>query len=80
MNAPSTKGVHARRPRFCVTELSAVTLTGAALAVSAVLWLAILLVQVQMHGLTAANQRRILCLSLFWHFLDLIWIGVFSFV
>ena len=44
------------------------------------IWLAVLLVQVQMHGLTAANQRRILCLSLFWHFLDLIWIGVFSFV
>lgn len=44
------------------------------------LWLAVLLVQVRMHGLTAANQRRILCLSLFWHFLDLIWIGVFSFV
>lgn len=44
------------------------------------IWLVVLLVQVQMHGLTAANQRRILCLSLFWHFLDLIWIGVFSFV
>ncbi|MDC0116007.1 cytochrome o ubiquinol oxidase subunit III [Octadecabacter sp.] len=44
------------------------------------LWLVVLLVQVQMHGLTPENQRRILCLSLFWHFLDLIWIGVFSFV
>ncbi|MEM9341621.1 MAG: cytochrome o ubiquinol oxidase subunit III [Pseudomonadota bacterium] len=44
------------------------------------IWLVVLLVQVQMHGLTPANTRRILCLSLFWHFLDLIWIGVFSFV
>lgn len=44
------------------------------------IWLAVLLVQVQMHGLTEENRRRILCLSLFWHFLDLIWIGVFSFV
>ncbi len=44
------------------------------------LWLVVLLVQVQMHGLTAANKRRIMCLSLFWHFLDLIWIGVFSLV
>lgn len=43
-------------------------------------WLVVLLVQVQMHGLTPENERRILCLSLFWHFLDLIWIGVFSFV
>lgn len=44
------------------------------------IWLTVLLVQVQMHGLTPENERRILCLSLFWHFLDLIWIGVFSFV
>ncbi|MEM9239563.1 MAG: cytochrome o ubiquinol oxidase subunit III [Pseudomonadota bacterium] len=44
------------------------------------IWLIVLLVQVQMHGLTHENKRRILCLSLFWHFLDLIWIGVFSFV
>jgi len=47
---------------------------------SGVIWLVVLLVQVQKHGLTAQNKRRILCLSLFWHFLDLIWIGVFSFV
>lgn len=44
------------------------------------LWLVILLIQVQMHGLTHENKRRISCLSLFWHFLDLIWIGVFSYV
>ncbi|MEM6463233.1 MAG: cytochrome o ubiquinol oxidase subunit III [Pseudomonadota bacterium] len=44
------------------------------------IWLIVLLVQLQIHGLTRANRRRVLCLSLFWHFLDLIWIGVFSFV
>ncbi|MEM8871473.1 MAG: cytochrome o ubiquinol oxidase subunit III [Pseudomonadota bacterium] len=44
------------------------------------IWLCVLLAQVQMHGLTVENRRRIMCLSLFWHFLDLIWIGVFSFV
>lgn len=44
------------------------------------IWLVVLLVQVGLHGLTAANTRRIMCLSMFWHFLDLIWIGVFSFV
>ena len=25
-------------------------------------------------------KRRLACLSLFWHFLDIIWIGVFTFV
>ncbi|MEM6713246.1 MAG: cytochrome o ubiquinol oxidase subunit III [Pseudomonadota bacterium] len=44
------------------------------------IWLVILLIQVRLHGLTPENKRRIMCLSLFWHFLDLIWIGVFSFV
>lgn len=44
------------------------------------LWMIVLLVQIRMHGLTHENKRRILCLSLFWHFLDLIWIGVFSLV
>ncbi|PZP40091.1 MAG: cytochrome o ubiquinol oxidase subunit III [Pseudomonas fluorescens] len=44
------------------------------------IWLVTLMVQVGLHGLTGANQRRLMCLSLFWHFLDLIWIGVFTFV
>ncbi|QJU57711.1 cytochrome o ubiquinol oxidase subunit III [Sphingomonas sp. AP4-R1] len=44
------------------------------------IWLITLMVQVGRYGLTAANQRRLMCLSLFWHFLDVIWIGVFTFV
>jgi len=43
-------------------------------------WLGTLLVQLAQHGLTEANKRRLLCLSMFWHFLDVIWIGVFTFV
>ena len=43
-------------------------------------WLVTLMVQVSRHGLILANQRRLMCLSLFWHFLDVIWIGVFTFV
>ena len=38
------------------------------------------MVQVGKRGLTHANERRLMCLSLFWHFLDVIWIGVFTFV
>ena len=44
------------------------------------IWLVTLIVQLGRHGLNAANQRRVACLSLFWHFLDVIWIGVFTFV
>ena len=44
------------------------------------IWLATLMVQVARKGLIEANKRRLMCLSLFWHFLDVIWIGVFTFV
>lgn len=45
-----------------------------------IVWLTTMLVQIGKHGLTRANARRLACLSLFWHFLDVIWIGVFTFV
>ena len=45
-----------------------------------IIWLITLMVQVSMHGLVEANRRRLMCLSMFWHFLDVVWIGVFSFV
>ncbi|EIZ78503.1 cytochrome o ubiquinol oxidase subunit III [Novosphingobium sp. Rr 2-17] len=44
------------------------------------IWLVTLMVQVASKGLITANKRRLMCLSMFWHFLDLIWIGVFTFV
>lgn len=44
------------------------------------IWLVVLMVQVGERGLTPVNKRRLMCLSMFWHFLDVIWIGVFSFV
>ena len=45
-----------------------------------IVWLVVLIMQVRQRGLIAANVRRLTCLSLFWHFLDLVWIGVFTFV
>jgi cytochrome o ubiquinol oxidase subunit 3 len=44
------------------------------------IWLVVLMLQIKQHGLTPANNRRLMCLSMFWHFLDVIWIGVFTFV
>ena len=45
-----------------------------------IIWLVVLMVQVRKLGLTAPNKRRLVCLSMFWHFLDVVWIGVFTFV
>jgi len=44
------------------------------------LWLGVLLVQLKQRGIEPVMIRRVSCLSLFWHFLDVVWIGVFSFV
>ncbi len=44
------------------------------------IWILVLVAQVLSSGLTEANQTRLMCLSLFWHFLDVVWIGVFSIV
>jgi cytochrome o ubiquinol oxidase subunit 3 len=45
-----------------------------------IVWLTVLLVQVSRFGLIPENRRRLMCLSMFWHFLDVVWIGVFTFV
>jgi cytochrome o ubiquinol oxidase subunit 3 len=39
-----------------------------------------MLIQLGQHGLSLPMKRRLICLSMFWHFLDIIWIGVFTFV
>lgn len=45
-----------------------------------IVWMITMMVQVGQHGLIPDNKRRLMCLSLFWHFLDVVWIGVFTFV
>ncbi|HIV69500.1 MAG TPA: cytochrome o ubiquinol oxidase subunit III [Candidatus Aquabacterium excrementipullorum] len=45
-----------------------------------IIWLVVLMVQISKHGLIHENKRRLMCLSMFWHFLDVVWIGVFTFV
>lgn len=45
-----------------------------------IIWIGVMLVQLRQRGLHPENQRRLMCLSMFWHFLDIVWIGVFTFV
>ncbi len=44
------------------------------------IWMAVMLVQLGSKGLTDTLETRFSCLSLFWHFLDIVWICVFTFV
>jgi len=43
-------------------------------------WILLMIFQVNRRGLTATNKTRLMCLSLFWHFLDVVWICVFTVV
>src|SRR6476619_2662173 len=43
-------------------------------------WLIVMMVQVAVFGFAARVQRRLLCFSLFWHALDIVWVGVFTVV
>ena len=44
------------------------------------LWMLVLMLQVGSRGLTDTNKTRVGLLSLFWHFLDVVWICVFTVV
>jgi cytochrome o ubiquinol oxidase subunit III len=44
------------------------------------IWLVVMMVQVALMGYVASVQHRLLCFSLFWHALDIVWVGVFTVV
>jgi cytochrome o ubiquinol oxidase subunit 3 len=44
------------------------------------LWMAVLIGRIWTVGLTKGNVRRLTLLSIFWHFLDIIWIFIFTIV
>jgi len=47
---------------------------------SGLLWMAITLIYVMKRGLTTHMVRKLTLLSLFWHFLDIVWIFIFTLV
>ena len=47
---------------------------------SGLLWMAIMMSQIVVKGLTIPVRARLMRLSMFWHFLDIVWVGVFTIV
>lgn len=45
-----------------------------------ILWAVTLLFQVARRGFTAVTNRKLFTFSLYWHFLDVVWIFIFTFV
>lgn len=43
-------------------------------------WMAVMMGQVSVRGLTVPVRSRLARLGMFWHFLDIVWIGIFSIV
>lgn len=44
------------------------------------IWMLVLMIQVSKHGITDQTSTKLSCLGLFWHFLDIVWIFVFTIV
>src|SRR5262249_62033439 len=44
------------------------------------IWLVVMMAQVAVKGFRPNVQRRLFCFALFWHALDIIWVGLFTMV
>lgn len=47
---------------------------------SGLLWMALAMIQVAARGVTEPVRSRLLRFSMFWHFLDIVWVAVFTIV
>jgi cytochrome o ubiquinol oxidase subunit III len=73
------KGAGPSRSGFLSAFFTLVGMHGVHVA-SGLIALVYLVAQVIANGLRAAVLRRLLCWSLFWHALDIVWVGVFTLV
>jgi cytochrome o ubiquinol oxidase subunit III len=73
------KGAGPSRSAFLSSFFTLVGTHGVHVA-SGLVALVYLVAQVLVKGLQAAVLRRLLCWSLFWHALDIVWVGVFTLV
>ena len=44
------------------------------------IWLVVMMAQIAIKDLSATVERRLLCFSLFWHALDIVWVWLFTVV
>jgi cytochrome o ubiquinol oxidase subunit 3 len=74
-----SKGAGPSRSAFLSAFFTLVGMHGTHVTIG-LLWLIYVVAQVVAKGLRPAVLRRLLCFSLFWHALDIIWIGVMTLV
>jgi cytochrome o ubiquinol oxidase subunit 3 len=73
------QGAGPQRSAFLTAFFTLVGCHGAHVT-AGLLWLLTMMAQAWAKGLRPDIQRRILCFTLFWHALDIIWVGVFTVV
>ena len=73
------RGAGPERSAFLSSFFTLVGTHGAHVSIGLV-WLVYLAAQVKTKGLRPAVLRRLLCWSLFWHALDIVWVGVLTLV
>jgi cytochrome o ubiquinol oxidase subunit 3 len=72
-------GAAPQRSAFLSAFFTLVGCHGLHVAVGLV-WLVVMMAQVTIQGFRASVERRLLCFSLFWHALDIVWVWLFTVV
>jgi cytochrome o ubiquinol oxidase subunit 3 len=73
------RGATPQRSGFLTAFYSLVGMHGAHVFVG-LLWLGTMMAQVQLKGFRREMIHRLICFNLFWHALDIIWVGLFTIV
>jgi cytochrome o ubiquinol oxidase subunit 3 len=75
----ATQGIVPQRSGFLTDFFSLVGMHGIHVTVG-LLWLGTMLAQVQVKGFRHEIIHRLICFNLFWHALDIVWVGIFTIV
>jgi cytochrome o ubiquinol oxidase subunit 3 len=75
----AARGITPQRSGFLTSFFGLVGLHGLHVTVAG-LWLATMMAQVQLKGFRREIVHRLICFNLFWHALDIVWIGIFTIV
>jgi cytochrome o ubiquinol oxidase subunit 3 len=73
------RGITPQRSGFLTSFFGLVGLHGLHVTVAG-MWLATMMAQVQLKGFRREIVHRLICFNLFWHALDIVWIGIFTIV
>jgi len=73
------KGITPQRSGMLTSFFGLVGLHGLHVTLGGV-WLATMMAQVQIKGFRREIVHRLICFNLFWHALDIVWIGIFTIV